>query len=496
MKRALVAVVVVVAVVVAVACRARVEPSPLTPDPKVAERLAADEASSEQFNEAKALTKEGAEALEAKVSANPEDLESREKLLIFYRWSGWKVVGPEATIKRRRAHVLWLVEHKPTDRVTAGWGYVPRNGDLADPEGYELVKRQWLLHAAAKMPAADVLARAADALEQGGDLEQAEALALKGAALHPTTPRWRGRLAAIYSDALSGTLPSVLGTPPVVDLQRRSSPYAVGVRKKLDASADAALLADVAYSVDRSSRFRNSPDVDMQQLAREYARRALAIDPGAPSVARVIYTFRSQDTWRRVGELRTAAQRNPAKLLDFVLALPAAEQFELLSVVAEDQDMAGESADYYRHDAAAAKASWDAAKRAAEVALALAPQFKSESSYGPKIFRANCLLGLAAMRAGDRAKAVSYLTAAADAPASPEFNSNFPSGRFYYLANYLLKYGERESVASFYEKYAKLIGSDPSHDRMAENAAAIRAGRMPADYQSFFARVDAAATKK
>ena len=52
--------------------------------------------------------------------------------------------------------------------------------------------------------------------------------------------------------------------------------------------------------------------------------------------------------------------------------------------------------------------------------------------------------------------------------------------------NRLLKEGERERVVEFLEAFARLTIRD--HDRLLEDARAIREGRMPSSYQHMVAR--------
>lgn len=502
MKKVLIALVCAGAVFVAVACRPQIDVAPLQADPKIAEQTAANRVASQEVDQAKAMTREAAEALEAKVKATPEDLDSRRKLLIFYRWSGWNVMPSDVAMRNRRAHVLWLIEHRPDDSVTASWASLSPTGDFADPEGYELSKRLWLAHANTKSASIDHISRAASVLERGGYLAEAEAMLLKGKAAYPANARWAGSLGGLYAGAIAGVRPSTLGVRGAVDPELAKTPYALATRKRMESTTDAVLLANVASGLDVASHGPNGVDEGLRQLAREYVSRAQTLDPSAPRVSMVARTLSAGDLQRRVSDLRKAATSDPAKsvdpvrFVDSVMALPVAEQFALLPSVADELDMSGESADYYRHDAVAAKAAWDGSRRAATSLLTIASQFTSDPNYGPAIFRANCLLGLSALRAGNRAESVKYLTLAADAPASPNFGPPGMPGRYYYLATYLLKYGERESVASFYDKYARLIGPmDGRHQSMLDNAAAIRAGRMPNDYQRFFDRVDNA-TKK
>jgi hypothetical protein len=487
MKKVVIAVVSAVAVFVAVACRPRIEPAPLAPNPKVAEALAVNDARSAEFDGAKALTKEGAEALEANVRQNPDDLDSRRKLLIFYRWSGWKVLGTEATIKNRRAHVLWLIEHKPEDPVTVGWAYLNPDGDLSDRDGYEAGRRLWLAHTAKPSPSLVVLTRAANYLAQGGYAEQAEGVLLKAQAAYPDDGRVLGALADLYANAIAGATPSVLGRRAVADPVKARSPFALRVRQLLDASRDANLIARTALLLDRASATEAGSDETLQQLAQAYAARAAQMGPASKEAARALATLRDHEVQIRVNTLRRAAGNDPSKWLAAVQALPESEQFAMLPWVADEADMAGDAADYYQHDAARAKANWDVAQRAAAAVLSLAPRFSADPNQGPNVFRARAVLGLGELRAGQMVKAVAHLTAAGEAAPSPIYAAAPMQGRYYQLANYLLKYGERESVARFYEKYADLLGAgDGRHQRMLDAAAAIRAGQMPEDYQRFF----------
>ena len=91
-----------------------------------------------------------------------------------------------------------------------------------------------------------------------------------------------------------------------------------------------------------------------------------------------------------------------------------------------------------------------------------------------------------ALREGDKDAAVRYMLEAANGPASSRLDERFFFGLDTRLVNYLLKEGERESVAQFLEKSAGLRGVD--RDRLLKDAAAIRAGRMPMSYQYMVTR--------
>jgi hypothetical protein len=75
---------------------------------------------------------------------------------------------------------------------------------------------------------------------------------------------------------------------------------------------------------------------------------------------------------------------------------------------------------------------------------------------------------------------------ASAAPASNGFFRLMYGGIDQRLVNYLLKAGERESVAEFLEKSAALRPRD--RERLLKDAAAIRAGKMPLSYQHMLSR--------
>src|SRR5215510_10842976 len=64
------------------------------------------------------LNKVEAEALEAALASNPDDLATRAKLLGFYFRGAVRLDGPETTIAARRRHILWLIEHNPGSEVS------------------------------------------------------------------------------------------------------------------------------------------------------------------------------------------------------------------------------------------------------------------------------------------------------------------------------------------------------------------------------------------
>ena len=137
-----------------------------------------------------------------------------------------------------------------------------------------------------------------------------------------------------------------------------------------------------------------------------------------------------------------------------VAALPEADRLVFLPQLAEDAFFAAENAEYYRKDTAGFEASLQRARRLAEEALALAGKLTGDPRSGAVVYRANVILGVVAIRRGDRAGAVKHMRLAVETPVSPEVAEYAQSMLRHRLVNYLLKAGERESVADFLERAA------------------------------------------
>jgi len=127
------------------------------------------------------LTKVEAEAFEAALASNPDDLATRTKLLGFYFRGAGRLYGPEATIAARRQHILWLIEHHPGSEVSQlSEATIDAAGHaLADMNGYAEAARLWTKQAQQHGNDPRVLGNAARFF-QLSDKQQAAAL-LKGA---------------------------------------------------------------------------------------------------------------------------------------------------------------------------------------------------------------------------------------------------------------------------------------------------------------------------
>ena len=168
--------------------------------------------------------------------------------------------------------------------------------------------------------------------------------------------------------------------------------------------------------------------------------------------------------------------------------LPEADRFAMLPGLADREYMSAEYQDFTKKDKAGADLSWARSKRYAQQTLALAERFRQHPDYGAAIYHARIALGALALREGDKATAVRLMLEAADAPPSPGMDARLFFGLDRRLVNYLLKEGERESVARFLEKSAELRSAD--REQLLKDAQAIRAGRMPMSYQYMVTRSD------
>ena len=126
------------------------------------------------------------------------------------------------------------------------------------------------------------------------------------------------------------------------------------------------------------------------------------------------------------------------------------------------------------------------ARQYADDALALARNHQQGAQDNDLIYRTETVLGVLALKDGNREAAVEHMRSAGAAPMSEagRYASHFGlRGR---LVEYLLRAGERASVVEYLEKSAER--DLPERDRLLKDAAQIRAGVMPLSYQYAEAR--------
>jgi hypothetical protein len=468
------------AVFAVAACRRDAPPPPpLQPNPEVTERLERQKQQQALYDEAKTFTRPVVDALEASLARNPGDLDTLAKLKMFYQVSGHAVLGWNEMVARRRPHILWLIEHHPAHEL-ALWQVSPQ----FDPVTYGEAKQRWLAQASRPDASEQVLGHAALFLQQG-DPPLAEPLLVR-----LNRP---ARLGQFYADVIVGPRSPRDGSPLT---PFDSDPYAQDVRRRLLESRDAAMLA--AAGMHLSTTYR---DDARRQLGRKLLERAVQIDPNEPRARERLLAIELQERTRSLREkvaMRAAAiatgdqQAGTGRRIDVSAAEPRAvaelsepERFALLPELSETAYMGAEwSGAQKKTDAE--QAAYARSKQYAQDVLTLAPKFKDDPFYGSAVYRAHVVLGLHARREGDRAGAVRRMRDAVTAPPSRGFELRSFGGTDVRLVNYLLKDGERDTVAEFLEKSAALRPAD--RGRLLKDAADIRAGRMPLSFQSMQAR--------
>lgn len=499
-----------VAVILAVvACREQLKSvPPLREDPEVTQRLAAQKANEDFWKSAERMTAEQVDQLEGSLKRNTEDFEALKKLKIFYRASGQKMFGWNQMIARRRPHILWLIEHHPEHEL-ALWLVSPGG----DADGYAAAKKAWLNQTARTDVSVPVLSNAASFFQEH-DPHIAEEVLLRARKLDPEAKTvrsisgapsptyWSSRLGRFYAQVMLGARNPADGSPTKpID----ADPYARDVSRRLASSDDAALLATAGSDLARSFN-----DPARRQLGIQFLQRALQLDPQQRHARLVLFSTEDYERSRprqqtlllkraelvggeierkvRAGERLSQAEweRLRGVAYDALASLPDPERFSGLAELADSSYMWAEHLGYTAKDEAGAKAAFERSKKAAQEALALARRLTDHPDRGTVIYRTNVALGAHALREGDRRTAVRYMLQATTAPPSARLAS-FPSfgldGR---LVNYLLKEGERETVAEFLEKSANLRTSEK--ERLLRDAAAIRDGRMPLSYQHMMMR--------
>jgi beta-lactamase regulating signal transducer with metallopeptidase domain len=479
----------------AVACRQQIAAAPLRPDPEVAKTLAAQKERTERARSAASMTTDEAARLESSLQQNPSDLDARERLLTYYRLS--ERVHWNDKLSGIRRHVLWMIEHAPDTRM-----WIPVISPRQDAQGYEAAKRLWLERTAQQDVPVQVLANAAGFLS-AHDKPLAEELLLRGRERDPesealramaepgiASPSWVSRLGELYGRAIVGNVDPATMTD---DAEQANAPFAAEARRKLDATTDARILLTAA----RILTLR--PAAGHSALGRAYLERALQLDPENAEARALLANAKSNERTAAIAaQLRAAGARD--KFDEFsdttyaaVSALPVADRLFYLPWAAESAYMRAESIEYTARDKPEdqkaealrkARAGWERARQYAEDALTLAAANTTASEYGAAIYRSNVALGVLALKDGDRERAVEHM-ARAVTPSSEAllYSQQGLRGR---LVEYLLREGERETVAAFLEKSAEM--SETNRARLLKDAEQIRRGIMPQAFQYAEAR--------
>jgi tetratricopeptide (TPR) repeat protein len=148
------------------------------------------------------LTAAEAQALEAKIKANPDDAQLRAQLLGYYFF----LQTPTASaIVARQEQILWMIRNHADDRFAGSpfCGIDP----ATDPDGYVAAKELWKQQAEKPLRAVAVVENEFRFL-MVPDPELAEELVKRAATADPNNPLWHENLAEIYSSPAPTTKPA------------------------------------------------------------------------------------------------------------------------------------------------------------------------------------------------------------------------------------------------------------------------------------------------
>jgi Zn-dependent protease with chaperone function len=471
--------------VLAIACHQQIAAAPLRPDPEVQKQIDSNNARMQRHRAAVAMTAAEAAALEHSLESSPDNLWAREKLIIFYDQAGkatW-----EQKLAGIRKHALWRIAHLPETDL-----WIPNISKQYDPDGYAQAKQLWLEQTSSPEVTPKTLGRAA-AFLSSYDKPDAEELLIRAQRMDPAGP-WSYRLGDLYAGAIVGSIDSRYGATAAAEAQ---SPFAVEVRRKLEATSDPTLLAAAGYALMRWS----AAAVSAGALGRRCLERAVTLDPQNVRARSALADLRYSERWMAI-QARTLTARTRGAFDDFsdatyaaISALPEEDRLFYLPGAAESAYLRAENIDYTAREKPAAEQP-QARKRAAEGfararqyaddALALARNHQQAARDNDVIYRAETALGVLALKDGNREAAVEHMRTAGAAPMSEPGRYASRLALSARLAEYLLRAGERTSVAEYLEKTAQRYLVE--RDRLLKDAAQIRAGLMPLSYQYAEAR--------
>jgi hypothetical protein len=271
---------------------------------------------------------------------------------------------------------------------------------------------------------------------------------------------WSSQLASLYASALRGS-ERTSGTYNDLrtHVDKVNSQYAMDVRRRLEATTDARLLARVGSHLVVTGPIKDPAAAQIRAQGVRYLERALELDPGLVGAKAALVRT-------RLPELANDADR---------LANQALRGFTVSEDITE----------YVNKDTVAAKRERDKAKADAEDVLKMAAAHAQDPAYSAAVMIAHHVLSMVALREGDRERAVQHMRESVKVPTSEQIQY-LPSFSWMEPANRLLKRGERETVVEFLEALAALTITE--RDRLLSDARAIREGRMPSSYQYMVSR--------
>ncbi len=426
---------------------------------------------SQLAREGYALSREDAEKLEDKLRSNPDDLDTRARLLGYYFARSLRLSGAAVTLEARRRHIFWVIQNRP-DAEIAGISEMtidPAGHSLADPEGYQQARALWLKQVEAYKSNTAVLAHAAKFF-QLHDKELAEDMLKRAQALEPRNPEWSASLGYLYALGIMGINGlNQNGLPTSVDPSQAAGAFAKKAREEVQKSSDPTLIVTAGRILSQYGSMIYAMRLSQQDyrgLAEELLKRA-----GGPGSSQVSSSF---------GQAWSLGQHYHLERLR-ALSAEAKTQFAKKELAQWEQAIPGAPDEGWRSGVLgdAAKAAVEAgelkkAEKFANELLEIASRHTGEEKYGPAVHDGNMILGRLALRQGNIQEAKAYLIKAGHTLGGGTLTSFGPNMS---LAKELLERGERESVIEYLE-LCKTFWSYPRNP-LEPWIQTIKAGRMP-----------------
>ena len=459
---------------------------PLAEDPDLARAIARQKERLADYEAAQRVTMVDVAELERVVAHDPDDLRATEKLVTFYSQRGQKLMGWYEMLAARRPHILRMIARHPESGLVR-WPYARR----LDPDGYDRARALWLTHVERADASTRVLSEAATFFERS-EKPLAEQLLLRAQSADPNGPMprdavsgvrlfpWSRRLGVLYAMAIVGSDGDAWGDiVRAVNTETMSSAFAQHARQTLDGTSDAEMLVGASYYLSNQGANAKA-GFDPRALGRDYAERALTLDPGSEGARQFL--------------ARPAHDAQYERMLS-QLGKPAAELAEATFDQLSDKlklEYAHELlwrpyswVIYQRQDASAITAALTGLKRRAEEIERVAARAPASAMTASIRAVVHMALGTYAIKQGESREAVRRLrmatTETALAAPRAESRSGMSVGGAR-LSHDLLDAGERETVAAYYEAVSK-VAEPWQRSGLEDAAAAIRAGRMPREYQ-------------
>lgn len=442
------------------------------------------------------LSQEDAASIEQSLAKTPDDFDARARLMGFYFAAGLRSIGPQATIAARRRHILWLLAHHPDSPLldTPEATLDPAGHGLADPEGYEQVKKAWLELTAKSDASAAVLGNAGHFFHLTD-----KALAIKfysrARRIEPRSGKWLVGQGEAMAFAVVGVMAmNQNGFPGPADSTAANSDFARGVQAMLETSNDPALLTFVAAQLSTRGFMAQvmarrmtqaKPPVDALDLAETLYKRAATLGPCKPAcnfgLANIFKTREMLATSE--AEKSALAHARYQELAAATEGMPEDDPANTRQLL----DLAGAALD---------AGDLDRAEALAKNLLALVPKMQQELARAPaeaaqgaesvkwsnlrwgidQIWHhGHLLLGRVALRRGDIVAAKADLLEAARLPIGKNFS---PFGPNMALAKELLEKGEKETVLQYFDLCRK-FWTYRGASTLDAWSAAVRRGEMP-----------------